>query len=133
MLFHKYGGANVDLTNFMSHFSMFFPIYTTVKWLMETLDIPKEWGIFYVTFLNIPLYIRWDQVIIIQFTLPTPSHQVPSNVLLVFKVLHLNLSNIVVLSPLKVILKDHPNIIKNIYTIFKLNLSNLTIRETGIL
>ena len=31
MLFHKYGGANVVVTNFMSRFSMFVPTKATVK------------------------------------------------------------------------------------------------------
>ena len=31
VLFHKYGGANVAVTNFMSRFSMFFPTKDTVK------------------------------------------------------------------------------------------------------
>ena len=31
VLFHKDEGANVAVTNFMSHFSMFFPTNTTVK------------------------------------------------------------------------------------------------------
>ena len=31
VLFHKYGGSNVAVTNCMSHFSMFFPTKATVK------------------------------------------------------------------------------------------------------
>ena len=31
VLFHKYGGENVAVTNFMSHFSMFVPTKDTVK------------------------------------------------------------------------------------------------------
>ena len=31
VLFHKYGGANVAVTNFMSHFYMFVPTKATVK------------------------------------------------------------------------------------------------------
>ena len=31
LLFHKDGGANVAVTNFMSHFSMFVPTKATVK------------------------------------------------------------------------------------------------------
>ena len=34
MLFHKYGGANVASTNFMSHFYMFVPM-----WLPRTVSI----------------------------------------------------------------------------------------------
>ena len=28
--------------------------------LRETRDIPQELGLFYVTFLTVPLYIQWD-------------------------------------------------------------------------
>ena len=70
---------------------------------METLDIPKELGLFYVTFLNVPLYIQWDQFIIFQVTLPTPYQQVPSNFMLAFKRLCLNLLNIVYFLNLKVL------------------------------
>ena len=31
VLFHKYGGANYGVANFMSHFSMFFPTKVNVK------------------------------------------------------------------------------------------------------
>ena len=31
VLFHKYGGENDAVTNFMLHFSMFFPTKSTVK------------------------------------------------------------------------------------------------------
>ena len=31
VLFHKYGGENVAVTNCMSHFYMFFPTKATVK------------------------------------------------------------------------------------------------------
>ena len=60
------------------------------NWLMETRDMPKELGLFYVAFLTVRLYIKLDQFIIIQVTLPTLYHQVPSNLILVFKILHLN-------------------------------------------
>ena len=81
--------------------------------------MPKELGLFYVVLLTVPLYIRWDQFIIAQATLPTPSHLVPSNFMLVFKRLHLNLLDIVTFSTLMVNLGDHPTRIKTIYTIFK--------------
>ena len=41
--------------------------------------MPKYLVLFYVDFQTIPLYIRWDQFITVQFNLPTPSNQVPSN------------------------------------------------------
>ena len=46
------------------------------NWLMETWDMPKELGIFYVSFQTVPLCIQWDQFIIFQVTLPKSSHKV---------------------------------------------------------
>ena len=53
--------------------------------LMETRDMPNELVLFYVVFLTVPLYIQWEQFIIVQVTLTTPSHWLPSNFMLVFK------------------------------------------------
>ena len=75
--------------------------------------MPKELGLFYV-FPSLSHYIQWDQFIIVQVTLPIPSHQAPSNYVLVFKKLHLNLLNIVTLLTLKVVLGDHPTRLKTI-------------------
>ena len=47
--------------------------------------MPKDLGLFYVAFLTFPLYIQWGQFIIVEVTFPTPSHQVPSNFMLVFQ------------------------------------------------
>ena len=69
--------------------------------------MPKELGLFYAVSLTVQLYIQWEQFIILQVTLPTPCHQVPSNFMLAFKRLHLNLLNIVTLLTLKVVLGDH--------------------------
>ena len=69
--------------------------------------MPKELGLFYVALLTVKLYIQLDQLIIVQVTLPTLSHQVPLNFMLVLKRLHLNLLNIVTLLTLKVFLGDH--------------------------
>ena len=41
VLFHKYGGENVVVTNCMSHFSMFFLPSPLWNWLMETRDMLK--------------------------------------------------------------------------------------------
>ena len=49
------------------------------NWLMETSYMTKELGLFYVTFLNVPLFIHLYQFIIVQVTLPTLSYQAPSN------------------------------------------------------
>ena len=84
------------------------------NWLTETRDMSKELGLFYVIFLTVTLYIKWDQFIIVQVTLPTSSHQVPSNFMLVKKRLHLKPLSIVTLLTLKVVLGDHPNRLKQI-------------------
>ena len=74
--------------------------------------MPKELGLFDVTFLTVSLYIQWDQFIIVQVALPTPSNKVPSNVILDFKRLRMNLLNIVTLLKLKSVLGDHPTSLK---------------------
>ena len=85
-----------------------------LNWIMKTLDMTNELRLFYGFFLIAPLYIHWYQLIIFQITLPTPYHWVPSNVMLVFKRLHLNLLKFLVLLTLKVILVEHPTILKTI-------------------
>ena len=47
------------------------------NWLMETRDMPKKLGLFYVDLLSVTLYIQWEQFIIVQVTIPTPYNQVP--------------------------------------------------------
>ena len=94
------------------------------NWLMETLDMPKGLGLFYLAFLTVPLYIQLYQFIIVQVTLPTQYHPVPSSFILVSRKLHLNLLNIVVMLTLKVVLGDHPIRLATILTIFSLNFQN---------
>ena len=84
------------------------------NWLMEAWDMTKELGLFYVVFLTVPLYIQRGQFIIVQVTLPTLSHWVPSNFMLVSRRLHLNLLNTVILLNLKIIIGDHLIRIKKI-------------------
>ena len=78
-------------------------------------------------------YIRWDQFIIVQFTLPKPYHRLPSKFILIFKGLNLNLFNIVTLLTLKVVLGDQTTRPKTILTILKSKWSKSTLKETGIL
>ena len=56
-------------------------------------------GSFHVVLLTFTLYIQWYQFIIFQVTLTTPSHQVLSSYMLVFKILHLNLLIVVIFYP----------------------------------
>ena len=74
--------------------------------------MPKELGLFDVTFLTVSLYIQWDQFIIVQVALPTLFHQSPWHFMLDIKRLRMNLLNIVTLLNLKAVLGDHPTILK---------------------
>ena len=124
VLFHKDKGAIVSVTNSMSQFCMFVPTNSTVK-LANGNTVHDQWfGLFYVALLNVTLHIQWD---------PTPPNQVASNFILVFKILHMKLLNIVTLLTLKVFLGYKPIRPKTISNIFKLKLSKSTLKETGIL
>ena len=93
----------------------------------------KELGLSYIDFLIVPLFIHWDQFIIVQVALPTPYHEVPSNSMLVFKRLPLNLLNIVIFFNPGIVIGYHPTGLKKISAIFKLKLSESNLTETGIL
>ena len=103
------------------------------NWIMETRDMPKKLGLFYVYFLIVRLYIHLDQFIIVQVTLPTLYHKVPLNFILVLKRLYLNLLNIVTLLNLKVFPGDNHTILTTILTILNLKLSRSILTETIIL
>ena len=100
---------------------------------METQEMIKELGSFYVAFLTVQLYTHLEQFIIVQVTLPTLYHQVPSSFILIFKRLRLNLLNIVTFLTLKVVLGDHPTRLATILTIFNYKLSRSILTETRIL
>ena len=102
------------------------------NWIMKTCEIPKELGLFYVAFLTVWWFIQLEQFVFLQVALPTPSHQVPSNFMLVSKILHLNLFNIVTLLTLKVVLGYQHTRLKTILTIFKYKLSSSALIETII-
>ena len=86
--------------------------------------MPKELGLFYVALLNVRLYIQLDHFIIVQVTIPTLYHQVPSS---------FNILNFVTLLTLKVILGDHPIRLATILTIFNLKLPISILTETIII
>ena len=100
---------------------------------METRDMPKELGLLYVAFLTVQLYIQLEQFIIVQVTLPTLYHHVPSSFILFFKSLHLNLLKILTLLTLRVVLGDHPTRLATILTIFNSKLSISILTEKRIL
>ena len=105
----------------------------TWNFLIETRDMPKELGLFYIVFLTVPLYIQWEQFNIVQVTLPTPYNRVNSSFMLVLKRLHPNLLNIVISLTSRVIIGDNPTRIKTIQTTFKANFLISTLKETGTL
>ena len=114
LLFYKYVGANVSVTNSVSHFSMFVPTKITVKLANGNTRHAQLIGIVLFCFTNCPIIYPVVPVYYFRVILPTPSHQVPSNFKLVFKELHMNHFNIVTLLSLKVVLGDPPTRIKTI-------------------
>ena len=95
--------------------------------------MPKELGSLYFVFLTITLYISWDQFIIVQLTLPSPSNWVPSKFMLVFKRLYLNLLKIVTLLTSKIVLSDYPRDSKQFRLSSNKFLSKSTLKERRIL
>ena len=81
--------------------------------------MPKELGLFYVDLVTVSLYIQHDQFIIVQVTLLTPSDQIPSNFMLSFKRLRLNLLKSMNMLTLKVVIGNQPTRFKKILTTFK--------------
>ena len=124
---------NISVKNCMSQFSMFLPTKATVKLANWNMGHDQVIGSIFCRLLTVPLYIQWNQFIIVQVTLTTPPHQVPSNFIPAFKMLCLNLLNIVILLNLTVFLGYHPNRLKTILTILKSKLSESTLTETKIL
>ena len=114
-------------------FLCLYPLRPMWNLIMETRDIPKELGLFYIAFLIIRLYIQLDQFIIVQVTLPTLYHHVPSSFILVFIRLHMNLLKIVTLLTLKVVVEDNPTRLTTILTFFNSKLLRSILTETRIL
>ena len=121
MLFHKYGGANTSVTNWMSHFPMFVPTKDTVKLANESTGHAQGIGIILCCFPNCAVIYPVGTV---QYFPGHPSNNILSDALklyVFFKVrLHLNFLNIMILLTLKVILGYHNNRLKIVLTVFKL-------------
>ena len=108
MLFHKYVGENVEVTNFMSHFSMFVPTKSDVKLDNGNMGHAQVIGIILCHFTNCPIIYP---VVPVYYYPGNNSNNISSGDLkfiLVFKKLHMNILNIVILYTLKVVLGDHP-------------------------
>ena len=132
VIFFKDGGENDAVTNFMSHFSMFFQTKATVK--MANVNMVHTQGIGFILccFTNCSVIYP---VVPVYYCPRRPSKTISLGALkfmLVFKRLHMNLLNIVTLLTLKVFLGNHPTRLKTISTIFKSKLSKSTLKETEI-
>ena len=129
VFFHKDVGDNVTVTNFISHFSKFFPTKAIVKLANLNTVHSQVIGIVVCCFPNgSTIYL----VVTVYYFPGHPSNTISSGALktfmLAFKRLSLNLLNIVNLLTLKVILGDHPNRLKTISTLFKSKLSNSNLK-----
>ena len=111
----------------MSHFSMFLPTKATVKLANGNTGNAQVIGIILCIFPNCYIMYTVVPVYYFQVTLPTPSHQMPSNYMLDFKILRLNLLKILTLLTIKDVLGDHLFRFKIILTIFKSKLSKSNI------
>ena len=134
VLFHKYGGSNVGVTICMSYFSVFVTTKANVKLANGNTLYAQSIGIILCCFPNCTIiYIQLCQFINFQFTLLIKYYWVTSNVILVFKRLHLNFLKIVIFFTLKVVLGYHPTIFRTVWTIYKSILSKSNIKVTDIL
>ena len=57
VLFHEYGGENVAVKNYMSHFSMFVPTKATEELANEIILQAQGIEVFNVAFLTVTLYV----------------------------------------------------------------------------
>ena len=99
VLFHKYGGSNVSVTNCMSHFSKLSPIKATVKLANIKTGHDQGIGIILCRYSECPIIYPVGPVFNYTFQPSNFFHWVPSNVVLVSKRLYLNLLNIVIFLP----------------------------------
>ena len=108
MLFHKYGGANVSVTNRMSETFMLVSTKATVKLDNGNTGHYQVIGIIICFFPNYPIIYP---VLTVYYCPGHPSDNISSGALkcfLVFKRLHLKLLKIVILLTLKVVIGYHP-------------------------
>ena len=133
LLLHKYGGANVAVTNLMSYFSMFVPKKATVKLANGNTGHSQGIGIILYHFPNCSVIYPVGPA----YYFPGhPSNTISSGVLkfiLYFKRLCLNLFHIVTLLIIKAFLGDQLTTIKTISITFKSKLAKSTLKETGML
>ena len=78
VFFHKGGGVNVAVKYLISHFSMFVPTKATMRLDNINTGHSKGIGIILCCFPTVPLYIQWDQFIILQVTLKKLSNHFTS-------------------------------------------------------
>ena len=122
VLFHKNGGVNVAVKNFMSHFSMFVSTKSTMEPANGYTVHAQGIGIILCHFPNCFIICT---VLPVYYCTYHPFNTISSGALkfhVGFKKFLLNLLNIVTLSTLKVVLGDQPTRLKTILTIFKCKL-----------
>ena len=133
VLFHKYGGTNVSVTKFMSHYSMFVPTKATLK--MDNLNTghAQVIGVILCRFTNCSIIYP---VVPVYYCPGHSSNTISSGALKFYiglKRLHLNLLKIATLLTLKVVIGDHPTILATILTIFNSKFSISILTGTRIL
>ena len=118
VLFNKDEGANIEVKNCMSHFSMFVPTNSTVKLSNGNTGHAQGIGVILCRF---PKFSIIYPVGPVYYCSGHPSNTISSGALKFYiglKMLHLNLLNIVTLLTLNVVLGDHPTRLATILTIF---------------
>ena len=133
VLFYKYGGENVAVTNFMPCYSMFIPTKVAVKLSNRNTVHDQLISIILCRFPN--CFITYTVGLVYYFP-GNPSNTILSGALKFFvgfqkfaseTLEHSDLLN------LKVVLRYHHTRLKNIFTVLKSKFSKSTLTETGIL
>ena len=119
VFFYKYIGANYGVTNYMSQFYMFVTNKDNLKFTGGNMGHFQVIGIILCYFINLKV------------TLTILSNWLTLSVMLVFKMLRLNLFNIVILWNLRVIVGGYPTEIRTFWTIFKLRFVRVNTKKNG--
>ena len=133
VLFHKNGGVNSAVKNWMSQFSMFVPTKAVVKLANGNTVHAQGVGIILCRFPNFSIIypVEW-----VCYCTGHPSKTISSGALIFYAIflrLHLNIFNIVTLLTLEVVIGDNHTRLKKILTIFNSKFSGSTLTETRIL
>ena len=108
VLFHKYVGANVAVTNCKSRFYMFLSTKATLKLANGNTGHAQGIEVILCRFPKCSIIYPVVPVYYCPGHLTTPYHKVLSNFMLVFKRLRLNLLNILNFLTLRFVIGYHP-------------------------